>query len=316
MEKIRRKSLHNQRLGYLLLIPSSLVIIVVSIYPLLNGIYLSFTNRHFLKPNQKDFIWFSNYKALFANIKAGASYRNALLPFGDPEFYNALLYSFIYTFGVVLTSYLLGLGLSLMLNKDFKFRGFFRALILIPWVIPSTVAATNWLWVLDTEVGIINSTLKALGIVEKSVLFLADPAICRFMMIVVGLWKAFPFMMITHLAGLQGISKDLYEAARIDGAKAFQSFRKITLPLLKPVSFVAITLMFIWTFNNFENIYLLTSGGPLNHTTTLPIFTYDTAFFENNLSLASAVATINMVIMTVLVIIYLKVLFQDNKEVV
>lgn len=314
MKKSGHSSARSRGMGYLLLVPSTVLILVVSVYPLLNGIYLSMTNQHFLKPQQNDFVGLANFKALLVDIKAGASYAAAALPFGDPEFYAALGFSFLYAFCVVFFAYALGLWLANLLNKDIWCRGLLRALILIPWIIPSTVAATNWLWVLDTQVGIINTTMKALGIIEKSIPFLSDPNIVKLTVILVGVWKAFPFMMITLLAGLQGISPDLYEASKIDGASAVQSFLRITLPLLKPISFVSITLMFIWTFNNFENIYLLTYGGPLTYTTTLPILAYKTAFFKSDMSYASAIAVLMMVCMVIFTIIYLRVLFRDKEE--
>lgn len=286
----------NRKLGYKLLIPSSLLILVISVYPLFYGIYLGFTNQHFLKPNQNDFIGFDNFTKLFS----------------DSAYFSALGFSLIYTVSVVVLAYLMGLGLALLLNREFKGRGLLRALVLIPWVIPSTVAATQWRWVLDSQVGIINNVLRAWGLIDKPILFLANMGLVRFTMIGIGVWKAFPFMMITLLSGLQGIPDDLYEAARIDGANAWRSFRHITFPLLQPVSFIALTLMSIWTFNNFENIYLLTQGGPLSQTTTLSIFSYKTAFFSNNISYASAAATTMMFFMGAFGFIYLRVLFRDT----
>lgn len=314
MKKRNKSSSRRMSMGYILIIPSTLLMLVISIYPLLNGIYLSMTNQHFLKPKQNDFIWFGNFKSLLVDIKPGGNYENAPFSFGDPEFYSALGFSFLYAFCVVFIAYVLGLFLASLLNKDIWCRGLLRAVILIPWIVPPTVAATNWLWVLDTHVGVINTTLKSLGLIENSIQFLADPNIIKATVIVIGSWKAFPFMMITLLAGLQGIPSDLYEAARIDGANAVQSFLRITLPILKPVSFVSITLMFIWTFNNFENIYLLTYGGPVTYSTTMPIHIYKTAFFKNNISYASAIAVLMMVCLIVFAVIYLKVLFGNKNK--
>ena len=290
MEKQRR------RLGYLLLLPASLVILIVSVYPLIYGIYLSFRNQNFLKPGQNDFVGLMQYFKLFT----------------DKNFAGALGYTLYYTLGIVVLAYILGMCLALMLNKELPLRGAMRALVLIPWIIPSTVAAVNWRWILDSQVGAVNSLLLSMGVIDKSISFLSDPDFVKNTMIAIGVWKSFPFMTLTLMSSLQGISDDIYEAARIDGANARQTFVSITLPLLKPVSFVALTLMSIWTFNNFENIFLLTEGGPLKYTTTISIFTYKTAFFANDISYACSAGTCMMFIMAIFGMIYLKVFLNEE----
>ena len=290
MEKQRR------RLGYLLLLPTSLVILIVSVYPLIYGIYLSFRNQNFIKPGQNDFVGLTQYFKLFT----------------DKNFASAIGYTLYYTLGIVILAYILGMCLALMLSKDLPLRGALRALVLIPWIIPSTVAAVNWRWILDSQVGAINTLLISLGLIDKSISFLSDPDFVRNTMIAIGVWKSFPFMTLTLMSSLQGIPDDIYEAARIDGASARQTFVSITLPLLKPVSFVALTLMSIWTFNNFENIYLLTEGGPLKYTTTISIFTYKMAFFTNDISYACSAGTCMMFIMAIFGMIYLKIFLSED----
>lgn len=285
-------------MGYSMLIPASLIIAIVSIYPLLYGIYLSFRNQHFLKPMRNDFVGFSNYLKLLA----------------DKDFINAIGFTLYYTIGIVLFSYCLGMVIALLLNKKIVIRGALRALVLIPWIIPSTVAATNWRWILDSQVGFINTILLNLGIIDKSIAFIADPKYVKNVVVIFGIWKAFPFMTLTLLSGLQGISNDLFEAAMIDGASAWQVFRRITLPLLKPVSFVVITLMCIWTFNNFEGIWLFTEGGPGKYTTTISIFTYKTAFFSSEISYATASGTAMMFFMVVFGVIYMRLIMSDDAK--
>jgi multiple sugar transport system permease protein len=290
IEKRRRK------LGYIMLLPATLIILVVSVYPLLYGIYLSFRNQHFLKPTRNDFIGLANYTKLLS----------------DKNFINAIGYTLYYTFGIVVFSYALGMLIALLLNRKIVMRGAMRALVLIPWVIPSTVAATNWRWLLDIQVGFINTMLLALGLIEKPIAFLAAPDYVKNVVVIFGIWKAFPFMTLTLLSGLQGISSDIYEAATIDGANGWQIFRRITLPLLQPVSFVALTLMCIWTFNNFENIYLFTEGGPRRYTTTISIFTYKTAFFSSDISYACASGTSMMFFMSIFGFVYMKLLTANE----
>ncbi len=286
-----RYSLKSKALGYRMLVPASVLIVTISIFPLLRGLFLSLMQYNLLKPWKRGFAGLNNFIELITT---------------DEEFFSVLGYSFTYTFFVVVISYFCGLVLALLLNRDIKFRGFFRALALIPWVVPPVVAATNWSWVLNDQIGIINSTLRNWGIIEKPILFLANQDLTRITVVFTSAWKALPFMMIVLLAGLQSIPKELYEAAEIDGAGFFKSFRYITFPGIRNVSLICTTLMFIWTFNNFENIYLLTYGGPGQATYTLPILSYYTAFFRSELGYASAIASTMLVVLLVMALFYLR----------
>lgn len=288
----------RRRLGYRMLLPATVVILLVSVYPLLYGIYLSFRNQNFLKPAKNDFVGLENYAKLLA----------------DSNFYNAIGYTLYYTFAVVAFAYVLGMIIALLLDRQVWGRGILRALVLIPWVIPSTVAVNNWRWLLDTQVGFINTVLQGLGLIDKPIAFLASPAWVKNIMVIFGVWKAFPFMALTLLSGLQGVPAELYEAAKIDGANRWQTFRKITIPMLRPVTFVSITLMCIWTLNNFENIYLFTEGGPLRHTTTISIFTYKTAFFSSEISYACASGVSMLLLMAVFGIVYMNFLNADDEK--
>jgi multiple sugar transport system permease protein len=250
-----------------------------------------------LKPNDIKFVWFDNFIQIITS---------------DKEFYSVLGYSFVYTISVVLISYIIGLILALLLNRDIKFRGLFRALVLIPWVVPPVVAATNWSWVLNDQVGIINNFLESINLIDKPILFLGTAEMARVTVILTSAWKSFPFMMIVLLAGLEGIPSDLYEAAYIDGAGFIKSFLHITMPMIRNVSLICTTLMFIWTFNNFENIYLLTRGGPSQATFVLPILSYYTAFFRSEIGYASAISVILLVVLLIISLSYLRL--QRNED--
>jgi len=156
-----------------------------------------------LKPKERKFVFLDNIIHIVAK---------------DTEFYNVLLYSFINTICIVALAYVFGLVLALLLNRDIKFRGVFRALVLIPWVIPPVVAATNWRWILNDQVGIVNIMLINSGLISSPILFLGEATLAKLTCIVTGAWKAFPFMTIVIMAGLQSIPKELYEAADLDGA--------------------------------------------------------------------------------------------------
>ena len=174
---------------YLMLIPAALVLLLISVYPVLYGIYMSMTNKNLLRPGRNDFIFLDNF------IKLAQ----------DQEFLGSLGFTFVYTFSVVAVSYVVGLTLALLLNRKIRFGALFRTIFLLPWVIPAVVAVINWTWVLNDQVGIINITLKKLGLIEKPVLFLGDYSLVRFTVILVSVWKQMPFMMITLLAGLQSV---------------------------------------------------------------------------------------------------------------
>lgn len=285
----------QKTLGYVMTTPATLMALVVSIYPLLNGIILSFQNKNMIMKNSGQFIGLENYQKLL----------------GDKDFFSAIGFSFIYTIAVVLCAYIVGFVLAMMLKDEMHGRGIYRTLLLLPWVVAPSVAATNWSWILNDKIGIINNTLQAIGLIDKPILFLADPMLAKLTVILTGTWKNFPFMMIVILAGLQSIPKDLYESAYVDGAGYWKSLRYITIPTIANVSSICIILMIIWTFNNLENIYLLTNGGPNGATYILPILTYYTAFYRNKLSYAAAIAVTMLIIMLIFCLIYLRI---QNKE--
>lgn len=284
---------NDKKLGYRMLIPATLLILLISVYPLVRGIALGFMNYNLQKPNKVGFNGIDNFVKIFT---------------ADKEFWGVLSFTFVYTLSIVIISYVLGLAFAMLLNRDIKGRGLFRMLILIPWIIPPAVAATCWQWLLNDQFGLINNVLRGLHLIDKPLLFLADQQLTRLTVIVTGAWKSFPFMVITLLSGLQTIPDDLYEAAEIDGASFWQRFRHITLPMLTSVTTVCTTLMFIWTFNNFENIYLLTQGGPNKATYVLSIYTYYTAFMRSNVGYASSVSVVLLVVLLILTTVYITLL--------
>ena len=283
---------NQNRFGLRMLLLPTIMLILVSFYPLFNSMYLSFTNTNILKRNQDiRFTGIDNFIQFFNDSTAAPS----------------ILYSLEYAFACVLISYAAGMFLALLLNRKIRGRAVFRALLLIPWAIPTVVAAANWLWILNDQSGLINIWLLRSGLASEPVLFLADPTMARVTCILVGTWKSYPFMTLSLLAGLQGIPEDVYESAKIDGASGLKSFWYITLPMLKNISMVVVTLMFIWGFNNFDIIYLLTQGGPLKATFTLPIYTYNTAFYRGRMGYASAISMVTLVILSGLCMIYMRV---------
>ncbi len=291
--------INDKRLGYKMLVPATLLILLISVYPLVRGITLGFMNYNLQKPNKIGFNGLENFVKIFS---------------GDKEFWGVLSFTFIYTLSIVAIAYAFGLMCAMILNRDIKFRGIFRMLILIPWIIPPAVAATCWQWLLNDQFGLINGVLMKLRLIDKPVLFLADQQLTRLTVIITGAWKSFPFMMITLLSGLQTIPDDLYEAAEIDGANFWQRFTNVTMPMLTSVTTVCTTLMFIWTFNNFENIYLMTQGGPNRATYVLSIYTYYLAFMRSNIGYASSVSVVLLVVLLILTTLYIGFLNRGRRD--
>jgi multiple sugar transport system permease protein len=223
---------------------------------------------------------------------------------GSSAFWRALWNTFVWVFGSVAIEMVLGLGLALLLNKTFRMRGVARAIILAPYLVPTVVAVLVWRYMLHDIVGIVNHGLMAVGLISKPLLWLNSSTWAMGAVILVGVWKFFPFVVIALLGILQSIPQEQYEAARIDGASPFQQFWRITLPYVMPVFILTALLRTIWTFHKFEIIYLLTGGGPLDATTTLPILVYFKGFADFELGRAAAIAILTLAILVVLLFAY------------
>ena len=231
-------------------------------------------------------------------------FENFVWALTSEAFYTALWNTFIWVFGSVSIEMVLGLGLALLLNKTFAFRGIARAVILAPYLVPTVVAVLTWRYMFHDIVGIINAGLISIGLINKPLLWLNSQSLAMTSVILVGVWKFFPFAVIALLGILQAIPQEQYEAAKIDGASSIQQFWRITLPYVMPVFLLTALLRTIWTFHKFEIIYLMTGGGPLDATTTLPILVYLKAFTDFEFGRAAAVAILTFGILGVLLGLY------------
>lgn len=284
--------IRRHALPYLLIMPSLLFLLAIEFYPLGVGLLEAFKYHNRVQP------WATQYNGLDNFAKA----------LNDHTVRVALRTSFVMMFGIVGLSYILGLIAGVLLNLDIRMRGLYRALILIPWVVPPVVSLISWQWMLNDQFGIINRILIELGIIGEfePILWLADPDLAMLSIIVVGAWTRFPFMMITILAALTAIPDDLREAAALDGATTFQTFRHIIFPLILPVSVIATLLQAIWVFNDFSLPFVLTGGGPASATTPLILLAYKEAFQRFNIGYGTSLAVISMVLMLGLGAIYLR----------
>jgi multiple sugar transport system permease protein len=293
---LRRIFQGNAFFAWMLLLPATIILVTIRVWPLLQGISLSLTNRRLLNDRPLRFIGLENFINLFQ----------------DKDYWSDFGFTLFYTLGTVILSYLLGLVISLLMNMEIKGRGAFRMLLMIPWVIPNVVAAYIWRYALNDQIGIINIILQALHITTGPIGFLASSTMAQIMVTVIAAWKNFPFMGLVLLAGLQNVPEETKEAAKIDGANAFQVFAYVVWPELKGVTIMCTTLMFIWTFNSFDTVFLLTGGGPNYSTYLISIQAYFTAFSKMNMGYASTMATTMLVFMTVVTVLYMR--FVRGKE--
>ena len=279
-EKTGKK--YKNILPYLLIAPVALYILGVMVFPFCWALYVSFTDK--LIGVEGSFIGLGNYIELLQ----------------DPIFLMSIVRTFIFTGGSVILKLIFGIAMAVVLNEKLRCRNMFRSILLLPWTLPTVVVVLVWQWMFSDVGGVLNALLQMIG-VSKPVLWLARPGMAMFSVILVNVWKGTPFIAISVLAGLQNISPEYYEAASIDGANVIQKFVRITLPLLRDVIFLAALMTTIWTLNNFEVIWLLTKGGPSNATNVAAVYSYITAFRNNNLSKAISICVLFLPIMILLI---------------
>ena len=278
------------RFAYFMILPSMVIITLLTLVPLLDGLIVSIQSQDLARPNPTRFVGLAHYS-------------RALIE--DEDFWSSLGRTLIWTVGSVVGAYCLALSLALLVNIDIQGRKFFRALFLLPWVVPEVSTALLWKWLYGDEFGILNFILKSLGMINSPVLWLADPALAMPSVIAVQIWKLYPVMFIVLLAALQNVPKELHEAATIDGANSRQRFWYITLPFIRGPSVIITLLASIWSFQNFDIIYLLTGGGPAGATKVLATLMYQKAFWGSEMGYAAAIGVLMLVVLLLISIVYL-----------
>lgn len=252
----------NNRSTWLLLLPTLIPVVIFSVYPLLNGIWLGFTDAHAGFNVQFKFNGLDNYTRLL----------------NDSLFWNSFKIGLIWAFSVTVLQFVLALGLALLLNAGLRFQWLVRPLALVPWAMPSVVVAILWKLIYLPDSGILNAVLMKLGLIHENINWLGNFGLALPAVIIVGVWAGMPQTTIALLAGLQNTSMDLHEAAAIDGAGAWRRFVAVTWPALKPVTIAITSLDFVWNFNSFGLVYVLTAGGPGRRTMLPMLFAYQRAF--------------------------------------
>jgi multiple sugar transport system permease protein len=284
----------NKWAGYWFILPVLITMVVLIAYPLLFGGYISLFNTNLL--NKWEFVGFDYY----------------LQALSDPEFLHKIGLTFKFTALVVVGNLIVGTLLAIILNMKLPGRLLFRAILILPWLFPEVVVALLWKWLFNPLYGLVNHILTGLHFINKPIAWLDMPEFALTGVVIACIWKGYPLVMILVLAGLQSISKDLFEAAEIDGANKWQVFRHITIPGLMPVLVVTIILETVWWFKHFTIVWLLTAGGPVDATSVISIDIYNTAFQDFRFGRAAATAVIVFLICLVISYLYRRFLSNDD----
>lgn len=229
----------------------------------------------------------------------------------DSRVRESLLLALVYTIGATVPAFVLGLVTALLLNKRFPGRRILRTLVLLPWAVPTVLAAIAFLWILDASYGVLNYVLKSLGIINENIAWLASTDTSMIAVIIPTVWKIYPFFTLIILAALQAVPGDLYEAASVDGAGSLRQFWSITWPVIRPACWLSLILQGLWTFREFDIIYPMTGGGPADSTNTLAIKVYNEAFNQFNMGFASALGILTMVVGAIAIIVFYPKLRQQ-----
>jgi multiple sugar transport system permease protein len=271
--------------GMGLLLPTVLILMGLVLYPFFYAIWLAFSDKAVGAEGQ--FVGLRNFRYVLA----------------WPQFTTAVMNTIIFTVAAVAIKFVLGMAVALVLNQKIKGRNFFRAFLLLPWVMPAFVVYLVWRWLYDPLAGLLNYALIDLGVMSSPIAFLSDRSTAMASVIVAHAWRNFPFYAISFLAGMQTISQELYDSAQVDGASRVQQFRYITLPGLYHIIGVVLLLTTIQTANAFEPIYLLTGGGPSDATMVYTMLVYVMGIVNLRLGEAAAVSTLFLPLLIALVLV-------------
>lgn len=278
--------------GLLFILPVFLTILVLLLYPMINTFWVS------VQPAQGVGLTLNNYQTMLSS----------------PWFGQVFVNSIVWVVAGVTLQISLGFGLALLLNTSFPRRELVRGLYLIPWITPTVVVGLIFKWMYSPQYGIINWALRWTGVLDESVAWLSDPDLALPALIVAGVWKRLPFVMIMLLAGLQDVDERLQNAAMIDGMPYHARLRHVTLPQLIPVLKIVVLLSIIWCFNQFAIIFVATGGGPVGATETFPVKVYKLGFQQLEFGLSTALSVVMLGIMLLVMAAYIRVLRQQGVE--
>jgi len=268
-----RLKVNRNWLGFWFMMPAAAFLILFLAYPLFLGVWLSVTDARIGQPGV--FVGAENYEWLW----------------DDTVFWLSVFNTLLYTGVASVIKFAVGLYLALLLNENLPFKAILRAVVLIPFIVPTVLSAIAFWWIFDAQFSIVSWSLRHLGLISSNIDFLGDTWNARWSVIFVNIWRGVPFVAITLLAGLQTVPPSLYEAATIDGASRWQMFWHITYPLLTPIIAVVMTFSVLFTFTDFQLIWVLTRGGPVNATQLMATLSYQRAILSGHLGEGAAIST-------------------------
>lgn len=282
----------DRTLPFLFIAPTVALLLALSIYPLVYAVKVSLQAT--------------------AGEQAVWSFQNFIRLASDQFFFSAIAHTLVYAAVALTFEFLLGLGLAVLMNQTLRARSLFRAMLLVPMMLPPVVVGVVWRLMLNSNFGAINGTLKGFGIDVSSLTWTASPRLAFASVILVDIWQWTPFVFLVLLAGLQAIPQEPYEAAIIDGSSAWQTFRHVTLPLLKPAILIALLLRTMDLLRVFDQIFILTEGGPGFATETISLYIYRTAFRFSNFGYAAAMSFVLLIITNIISVFYIRLLQRQE----
>ncbi len=292
-----RVRLSDMQIGVLFIVPFLIACLVFMAYPVVQVIRMSFYYRNPLRPDQWTFIGLDNFHAIFT----------------DPLFWDSFLQATVWTFSSIFLQAVLGVAIALLLHNPLRGINIFRGMLMFPYIVPTAVIALMWTWLFNPEIGIVNHILLSIGLIDDNIYWLSTPDMAMASTIMLNVWKYTPFVVICVLAKLQTIPLELYDAAKVDRAGPIRRFKDVTLPHLAEVLMVVIVFRTIWTFNKFEEIYLLTKGGPGTSTFNLAIYSFEQSIANLKLGVGAATGVVMMVMLLLGSVLYLR-LMRFGKE--
>ena len=288
----------DDRIGILFIVPFALAALVFMVYPVAEAVRLSFFEHNPLRPDASHFVGLANFRTIN----------------DDPLFWHSFRQGAVWTAWSILLQTVIGVALALLLHLPLRGISVFRGLLLFPYIVPTVVIALVLQWMLNGEIGVVNWSLKGAGLIDEDIYWLATPSMAMASTIALNVWKYTPFVTICVLARLQSIPLELYDAARVDGAGVLRRFFDITLPQLAEVLTVVVIFRTIWTFNKFEEIYLLTKGGPGTSTFNLAIYSFEQSVANLKMGVGAATGVVMMFLLFAGSLVYMRVFKFADEE--
>lgn len=293
-------TLSDRAVGLLFIAPFLAAAVFFMVYPVVEAIRMAFYSYNPLRPELSTFVGLRNFEFIFA----------------DPLFWDSFWQATVWTLLSIVFQTVFGVAIALLLHQALPGIAVFRGLLLFPYIVPTVVIALIWRWIFNPEIGVVNYALQSASLIREPIYWLSTPSMAMASTVLLNVWKYTPFVVICVLARLQTVPLELYDAAKVDGAGVVRRFLDVTLPQLKEVLIVVIVFRTIWTFNKFEEIYLLTKGGPGTSTFNLAVYSFEQSIANLRLGVGAATGVVMMVMLTIGSIVYLRVsgFGQDEKS--